>query len=335
MRRSPAGHVLGLLALGLVLAVVCVASILLGTRGVGLDTIWKALTDFDPSSTSETVIREMRVPRTLIGLSAGMALGLAGAVLQAATRNPLADPGILGINGGAATAIVVAIMLLGRQSMSTSIWFGFLGAGLAVLAVYSVASLGRSGATPVKLALSGAAISAGLYAITTAIVMSNTDAFEEMRLWQVGSLAGRYYPVLWQTLPFLVLGSVVALLCGRSLNALSLGDDLATALGQHVRRTRLILFAVVAVLCGAAVAACGPIVFLGLAVPQLVRAVVGTDYRWVLAYTALLAPAVFLAADIVGRLAAQPGELQVGVVLGILGAPVFVLMVRYKNLAEL
>jgi iron complex transport system permease protein len=335
VKHSAGNRALGLVALVVVLAAVCVASILLGTRGVGLDTIWKALTDFDPGSTSETVIRQMRVPRTLIGLSAGMALGLAGAVLQATTRNPLADPGILGINGGAATAIVVAIMLLGRQSMSTSIWFGFLGAGLAVLAVYSVASLGRSGATPVKLALSGAAISAGLYAITTAIVMSNLDAFEEMRLWQVGSLAGRYYPVLWQTLPFLVLGSVAALLCGRALNGLALGDDLATALGQHVRRTRLLLFGVVAVLCGAAVAACGPIVFLGLAVPQLVRAVVGTDYRWVLAYTAVLAPAVFLAADIVGRLAAPPGELQVGVVLGILGAPVFVLMVRYKNLAEL
>ena len=277
----------------------------------------------------------MRVPRTLIGLFAGMALGLAGAVLQGATRNPLADPGILGINGGAAAAIVVAVMLLGRQSTSTTIWFGFAGAGLAVVAVYSVASIGREGATPVKLALAGAAISAGLYALTTAIVMSNLDAFDEMRFWQVGSLAGRYYPVFWQTLPFLVLGSIVALLSGRALNGLSMGDDMAVALGQDVRRTRLMLFVVVAVLCGAAVAACGPIVFLGLAVPQLVRAVIGPDYRWVLAYTAVLAPAVLLVADIVGRLVVTPGELQVGVVLGIIGAPIFILLVRYKNLAEL
>ncbi|GAA4346480.1 FecCD family ABC transporter permease [Angustibacter luteus] len=330
MRRS-----LGLLALVGLLAAVCVVSILLGTRGVGLETIWKALTDFDPGSTSETVIREMRVPRTLVGLSAGMALGLAGAILQAATRNPLADPGILGINGGAAAAIVVAIMLLGRQSLTTNVWFGFAGAALAVVAVYSVASLGREGATPVKLALAGAAISAGLYAVTTAIVMSNVDAFEEMRHWQVGSLAGRYYPVLWQTLPFLVLGSVAALLSGRALNGLALGDEVATSLGQNVRRTRLLLFALVAILCGAAVAACGPIVFLGLAVPQLARAVVGTDYRWVLAYSAVMAPIVFLVADVIGRLAVSPGELQVGVVLGALGAPVFVLLVRYRNLATL
>ena len=264
-----------------------------------------------------------------------MALGIAGALLQATTRNPLADPGLLGINGGAAAAIVTAIMVLGQQGSWAYVWFGFLGAGLAVVAVYAVASLGREGATPVKLALAGAAISAGLYALTTAIVMTNLDAFDEMRFWQVGSLAGRYYSVLWQTLPFIVAGVAVALLSGRALNAMSLGDDLATALGQNVRRTRLLLFVVVAVLCGAAVAACGPIVFLGLAVPQLARAMLGTDWRWVLAYTAVLAPIVLLSADILGRILLSPGELQVGVVLGALGAPVFVLMVRYRNLAEL
>ena len=317
------------------LAAVAVASVLLGSRDVGLDTIWHALTSAGAASTDETVIREMRIPRTLIGITAGAALGLSGAILQASTRNPLADPGILGINGGAAAAIVLVIAITGRQSLSTYIWFAFLGAGIATVIVYSIAAIGREGATPTKLALAGAAISAGLFALITAVVTTNLDAFNEMRFWQVGSLAGRYYPVLWQTLPFLVIGSVLALLTGRTLNNLALGDDIAASLGQNVRRTRFLLLALVAIMCGAAVAACGPIVFLGLAVPQLVRAVIGTDYRWALAFTAILAPIIMLLADIVGRLVAGESELQVGVVLGALGAPVFILLVRYRNLAEL
>lgn len=328
----------GLLVVVAALVAVAIASVLLGSRDVGVDTIWHALTaGGGPAlSTDETVIREMRIPRTLIGIAAGAALGLSGAILQGSTRNPLADPGILGINGGAAAAIVLVIAITGRQSLSTYIWFSFLGAGLAMLIVYSVAAIGREGATPTKLALAGAAIAAGLGALITAIVTTNLDAFNEMRFWQVGSLAGRYYPVLWQTLPFLAIGSVLALLTGRTLNNLALGDDVAGALGQNVRRTRLLLLALVAVMCGAAVSACGPIVFLGLAVPQLVRAVIGPDYRWGLAYTAVLAPVVMLAADIVGRLVGgAAGELQVGIVLGIIGAPVFVLLVRYRKPAEL
>ncbi len=326
---------LGLILLVVVLAVVVLGSVLLGTRDVGVATIWHALTDYNPDSTGQTVIREMRVPRTLIGLTAGIALGLSGAILQASTRNPLADPGILGVNGGAAAAIVVAIALIGRQSLTTYIWFGFVGAGIAVVVVYSIAALGREGATPVKLALAGAAVSAGLYALISAIVITNLEALNEMRFWQVGSLAGRYWTVLQQTAPFLVVGSIVALFSGRVLNGLALGDEMASGLGVNVRRSRQLLFAIVAVLCGAAVAACGPIVFLGLAVPQAARAIVGPDYRWVLAYTAVLSPVVMLIADIIGRLIVSPGELEVGVVLGILGAPVFILLVRYKNLAQL
>jgi iron complex transport system permease protein len=325
----------GLLVLLAVLAAVCVLSITLGTRLMSVGTIWDALVHAHEASTAETVVREIRVPRTLIGLTAGAALGVAGAVLQAVTRNPLADPGVLGINGGAAAAIVTGIAVLGAQSLSTSIWFGLLGAALAVVVVYSLASLGRDGATPVKLALAGAAVSAGLYALTSALVLTDLDALDELRFWQVGSLAGRSYPVFWQTLPFLLVGLAVALLSGRALNGLALGDELATGLGQHVRRTRVLLFATVAVLCGAAVAACGPIVFLGLAVPQAVRAVVGPDQRGVLAYTAVASPAVLLLADVLGRLAVRPGELQVGVVLGILGAPVFVGLVRSRDLAAL
>lgn len=322
------------LLLGL-LAVVCFFSITLGSRGVGIPTIWTAFTDYDPSSASQTVIRELRVPRTLIGIFAGAALGISGAILQGVTRNPLADPGIMGINAGAAAFIVFGIMVLGAQDVSTYVWFAFAGAGVATVTVYGIASFGREGATPVKLALAGAAVTAILTSITSAIVMTNVEALNQLRFWQVGSLAGRYFPVFWQTVPFLAIGLVVALGTGRALNGLALGEDLALALGQRVRLTRVVMFVTVAVLCGAATAACGPIVFVGLIVPHIARMICGPDYRWILSYSLLLTPILLLAADIVGRLAVAPGELQVGVVLGVLGAPAFILLVRYRNLAEL
>lgn len=333
--RHGGGLAVGLTVLVGVLAVVAFVSVTLGTRDVGLATIWKAFTDFDPDNTSETVIRELRVPRTLVGLVAGMSLGLAGAILQGVTRNPLADPGIMGINSGASAFIVVSIMVLGVQGISTYIWFGFLGAAVAIFVVYGVASFGREGATPVKLALAGAAVSAGLYSVTTGVVMTNVDALNELRFWQVGSLAGRYWPVFSQTAPFMAAGIVVALLAGRALNGLSLGDDMAVALGQRVRLTRSVLFAAVAVLAGAATAACGPIVFIGLVVPHVARAICGPDYRWVMPYTVVLSPMILLGADIIGRVSSGDGELQVGVVLGVLGAPAFIALVRRRNLAEL
>lgn len=325
----------GLAALAGLLLVTCFLSITMGSRDITLETIWNAFANFDPSSASETVVREMRVPRTLLGVTVGAALGLSGAILQGITRNPLADPGIMGINAGAATAMVLGIVLLGTQTVGTYIWLSFLGAGAATVLVYGVASFGREGATPVKLALAGAAVTAGLMSITTGIIMTNVDALNELRFWQVGSLAGRYMPIFWQTLPFIALGSAVALASGRALNGLALGEETARALGQHVRRTRILLFATVAVLCGAATAACGPIVFLGLVVPHIARMLCGPDYRWILPYSMLLTPSVFLLADIVGRVAVSPGELQVGVVLGVLGAPAFVFLVRYRNLTEL
>ncbi len=333
--RPGAGLAAGLVVLVGVLLVVCFFSVTLGSRGVGVSTIWKAFTEFDRGSASETVIREMRVPRTLIGVFAGAALGLSGVILQGVTRNPLADPGIMGINAGAAAFIVAGIMILGVQGVIGYVWLAFLGAGVATVTVYGIASFGREGATPVKLALAGAAVTAVLTSLTSAIVMTNVDALNELRFWQVGSLAGRYMPVFWQTAPFIALGLIVAMLTGRALNGLALGEDLALALGQRLRLTRLLLFVTVAVLCGAATAACGPIVLVGLIVPHLARFICGPDYRWILPYSLILTPIVLLAADIVGRLLISPGELQVGVVLGVLGAPAFIVLVRYRNLAEL
>lgn len=334
--RRPAMLAAGLVLLLALLAVTAFVSVVLGTRGVGPGAIWAAFTDYDPDATGQTVIRELRVPRTIVGLLAGAALGLAGALLQGLTRNPLADPGIMGINAGAGAAMVTAITVFGAGlERSGYLWFGFLGAAVATAIVYGVASLGREGATPVKLALAGAAVSAGLFSVTSGVIMMNVEALNQLRFWQVGALAGRYWPVVEQTAPFLALGIVAALLAGRALNGLALGDDVAVALGQNVVRTRLVLFAVVVVLAGAATAACGPIVFVGLVMPHLARALCGPDYRWVLPYTALVSPIIVLMADVVGRLVVQPSELQVGVVLGVLGAPAFIVLLRRRELAQL
>ena len=325
----------GLIALVGVLVIVCFLSIALGSRSMSLATVWAALTDFDASSASETVVREMRVPRTLLAVTAGAALGLSGAVLQGVTRNPLADPGIMGINAGAAAFMVVGIMVLGAQQLSSYIWLAFAGAGVSTVVVFGIASFGREGATPVKLALAGAAVTAGLTSVTSAIVMTNVEALNELRFWQVGSLGGRYAPVFWQTAPFIAVGAVAALAMGRALNGLALGEDVARALGQRIRLTRAVMFAAVALLCGAATAACGPIVFLGLVAPHVARLICGSDYRWILPYSMVITPVIMLLADIAGRLVLAPDELQVGVVLGVLGAPAFVVLVRYRNLAEL
>jgi iron complex transport system permease protein len=333
--RRAAALVPGLAVLGAVLAVVAFLSVTQGSRDIGLSEVLRALGGLgDDGSTNSTVTLELRVPRTLIGILVGAALGVAGAILQGVTRNPLADAGIMGINSGAAVVVVFAVTVLGVRDAGVYVWFAFAGAIAALALVYAVASLGREGATPIKLALAGAAVTAGLGSLTSGIVMTNVDALNELRFWQVGSLAGRYAPVLTGVAPFLIGGLIAALAFGRALNGLALGEDLARGLGQRVGLTRAAAFAVVAVLAGASTAACGPIVFVGLVVPHVARFLCGPDYRWILPYSMLLAPIVLLLADVVGRVVAAPDELQVGVVLGLLGAPVFVGIVRYGRMSE-
>lgn len=325
----------GLAVLLAVLAVVAFLSVTMGSRSLGLSEVLRALGSLGTDgSIAGTVTLELRVPRTLLGILAGAALGVAGAMLQGVTRNPLADAGIMGVNSGAAVFVVFAITVLGLRGVGVYVWFAFAGAIAALVLVYAIASLGREGATPLKLALAGAAVTAGLTSVTTGIMMTNVDALNELRFWQVGSLAGRYAPILTGVAPFLLLGLAVALCFGRALNGLALGEDTARGLGQHVTRTRAAAFAVVAVLAGAATAACGPIVFVGLVVPHLARLICGPDYRWILPYSMLLGPIVLLLADVLGRVLAAPDELQVGVVLGVLGAPAFVAAVRYARLSE-
>ncbi len=322
------------LAAGL-LVFVCFASVAYGAKPIALATVWDAFWGYDPGSNDHLIVRSLRVPRTGIGLAVGAALGLSGAVMQGVTRNPLADPGILGIEAGAALAVVVGIYSFGVGSLTGYVWFAFAGAAMASLVVYSLGSLGRGGATPVKLALAGAALASLLSSFTSAILLFDLQTLDQFRFWVVGSLVGRDADIAMQVLPFLGVGAVLAVGSARSLNALALGDDLARSLGQRVPLARAVCALSVVILCGAAVAAAGPIGFVGLTIPHVARAICGPDYRWVLPWSMVLAPMLLLGADIAGRVLSRPGELQVGIVTAVIGAPFFIALVRRRKLAEL
>lgn len=326
---------LGLLGLVAAVTLVAVLSITVGARPIALDTVWSALAAFDPAATEHRIIWDLRLPRTIIGLVVGAALGLSGAVLQGATRNPLADPAILGIHSGAALFVVLGVAVFGLTQLHLYVWLAFTGAGGAMLVVYAVASLGREGATPIKLALAGAAVTAALQSVTSAILLTSPRTLDEIRFWQVGSLAGRDMAIVVQVAPFLAIGMVLALATGRLLDGLSMGEDVARSLGQDVARSRAIAGLAAVILAGAATAAAGPIAFVGLTVPHVARAVTGPNYRWILPYSMLLAPILLLGADVVGRVIAPPGEVQVGIVTAFLGAPVFIALVRRRKLASL
>lgn len=325
----------GLLLALAVLVMVAFCSVAYGARSIPLGTVWDAFWDYDLTQPDHQIVRTLRVPRTLIGLGVGGALGLAGAVMQGLTRNPLADPGFLGVEAGAALAIVVAIFVFGIGSLSGYVWFALAGAAVGSVAVYVLGSIGAGGATPVKLVLAGAAVSVLLMSLTHSIVLTDTRTLDHYRLWVVGSLAGRDATIAAQVWPFLLVGALLALGSARALNAMALGEEMARGLGQRVQVARAVGVVAVVVLCGAATAAAGPIVFVGLAVPHIARAICGPDYRWVLPWSLLLAPTLLVGADVVGRLVDRPSEVQVGVVTAVLGAPFFVLLVRRRNLAEL
>jgi iron complex transport system permease protein len=309
-------------------------SLAVGSKPIPLGTVIRAFVEFDGSN-DHLVIRELRLPRTMVGALVGAALGMAGALMQAITRNPLADPGLLGVNAGAALAVVLGIAVFGMGSLTAYVWLAFVGAAITAVAVYSLGSIGRGGATPVRLALAGAALSALLGSFTSALVLLDRQTLDQFRFWAVGSLSGRDQAILVQVLPFIAVGLVVGLACARPLNALGLGEDAARALGTSVGWTRAATALAVTLLCGAATAACGPIGFIGLVVPLAARVITGPDQRWLLPYSAVLGPVVLLACDIVGRIIARPSEVQVGIMTAALGGPAFVFLVRRVRMAQL
>ncbi|MBJ3785495.1 FecCD family ABC transporter permease [Devosia sediminis] len=334
-RQKAARLIAGLLMLGAALLAIAMLSLATGARAIPLETVWAALTAYDPNSTEHRIIWDLRLPRTIVGLLVGAALGLSGAVLQGATRNPLADPSILGINAGAALAVVLGVAVLGMTQLSLYVWLAFIGSGVTMLVVYSVASLGREGATPVKLALAGAAITAVLQSIINGILLTSPRTLDEVRFWQVGSLSGRDIDIVLQVAPFLAIGMVLALGSARMLDGLSMGDDVARALGQRIGLSRGLAGLAAVILAGGATAAAGPIAFVGLTVPHVARAITGPGYRWILPYSMLMAPILLLGADVIGRVIAPPGEVQVGIVTAFIGAPFFIALVRRRKLAAL
>jgi iron complex transport system permease protein len=318
-----------------VLVAAALASIAVGTRSIGLGEVWRALFDSGLTSEEAVIVRQLRLPRTALGLLVGLALGVSGALMQGHTRNPLGDPGLLGVTAGASLAVVLAIALLGITSPSGYVWFAFLGALAGTVLVYAIGSAGRGGATPVTLALAGAALSALLYALVRAVLVSDQQTLDSYRFWVVGSLAGRGAEVAWQVAPFVVAGLLLALANSPALNLLGLGEDVARGLGQRIWRARLLGLTAITLLCGAATAACGPIAFVGLVVPHAVRALTAPDHRWLVPCSGLAGATLLLTADILGRVVARPGELQVGIVLALLGGPFFIALVRRRRTAAL
>ncbi len=319
---------------GLVLLVLAgVASVAFGVRSVGLDEIVGGVLGSTDTIGEAAVAK--RVPRTVLAMLVGAALAVSGAVMQGVTRNPLADPGILGVTTGAALFVVAGIAFFGLASPTSYIWVAIAGAALAATFVYAVGSLGRGGATPLKLALAGAASSAAFTSLISAILLPRIDVMDSFRFWHIGGVGGAQTEKTLQVLPFLAVGALLSLATARGLNSLALGDDLARGLGEHVGRTRLLAAVGAVTLAGAATAVAGPIGFVGLAVPHLCRLLVGVDHRWLLPFSAVLGAALLTTADVVGRLVARPAEVDVGIVTALLGAPVFIAIVRRQKVRAL
>ena len=317
-----------------VLAAGVAASLLVGSRSLSPAVVWAALVHPDAADADAAIVRA-RLTRTLIALAAGAALGLAGGCTQGLTRNPLGDPGILGINAGAALGVVTALSVLGVTAPSHYAWFAVLGAAVSAVLVHAIAGLGRDGATPVKLAVAGAATTAGLTSWTTAVLVTDLETLETFRFWQVGTVAGRGLDVLMPVLPFLGAGTVLALTGARLLNVLALGDDLARGLGRRAGLDRLVVGLAVVLLAGGATAVAGPLAFVGLVAPHLARILLGPDYTRILPASLGLGAALVLVADVVGRVVLPPAEVQVGIMTAVVGVPVFFALIRRGRMGSL
>ncbi|MEU4834889.1 iron ABC transporter permease [Streptosporangium sp. NPDC023615] len=333
VRRPARVRVLWLLVVLLVLAALTVASVALGSRDVTWSDVWTALGGADGSIEQAAVVK--RVPRTLLAIVVGAALGLSGAVMQGVTRNPLADPGILGVNMGASLFVVSAVAFFGLTSPVGYVWVAMAGAAVSAVFVYTVGSLGRGGATPLKLALAGAATSAAFASLVSAVVLPRNDIAGAFRLWQIGGVGGASYERIGQILPFLAVGFAVCLLSARALNSLALGDEIAAGLGERVVLIRATAALGAVVLCGASTAVAGPIAFVGLVVPHACRMLVGVDHRWLLPFSALVGASLLTAADVVGRVVARPQDIEVGIVTALIGAPFFIHIVRSQKVRDL
>ncbi len=333
--RTPvAGRLTGLLVVALVVIVLCGLSLAFGSRAVTFDDFIAVLAGHNDTVSQAAIIT--RLPRTVLALLVGAALAVAGATMQAITRNPVADPGILGVTNGAALSVVVGLAFFGVTAPLGQMAFAVVGAALAAVFVYTVGSLGRGGATPLKLALAGAATSAAFASLVSAVMLPRIDLLQSFQSWQVGGVGGADWSRIALTAPALALGALICFATARGMNSLALGDDMAAGLGENVARTRIIAAVGAVVLTGAATAIAGPIGFVGLVIPHVCRMLVGTDHRWLLPFSALAGAGLLVAADIIGRVASPTAqEIQVGIVTAIIGAPFFIWIVRRQKVREL
>ncbi|CAL9668799.1 FecCD family ABC transporter permease [Streptomyces sp. enrichment culture] len=325
------GRAAGLGVLAALLVVAAVASLAVGVRALSPAEVWHGLFAGPGSDGRLTEIRlivqTVRVPRTVLAVVAGVALGIGGALIQGYTRNPIADTGLLGVNAGASFAVVSVIAVFGFTSPFQYVWFAFLGAGLAGVVVFGLSSIGRGAGNPLTLALAGQGITVFLTAMTTAVSLTDKASLNALRFWNSGSVAGVGFDVIGPVGVFIGVGLLLALTTLPAVNLLNLGDDVARGLGVNITRTRTVGVVAITLLAGAATAACGPVAFLGLMVAHVARYLTGPDYRWLVPYAGLLGAVVLLVCDVVGRLVVRPGELDAGVVVSLVGAPFFAVLV--------
>lgn len=324
-----------LLALLVVLAAAIVVSIVIGAKEVSVDVVVQSIWEYDPASDAHFVVRELRLPRALVGVAVGAALAVSGALIQALTRNPLADPGILGVSSGAAFFVAIGVGVFGVGTVLGYVWFAFAGAFLVTVAVYVIGSAGGGPPDPLRITLAGVALGAVLAGITTGLVLVNPEAFEAMRQWNAGTIAGRGYDILLPVLPFLLCGLIAGFAVAAPLNSIALGDDLAASLGTRVVLVRVIVIVAVTLLAGGATAVAGPILFVGLMVPHISRWITGPDQRWILVYSVVIGPLLVIVADTIGRVVIRPAELPVGIVSAFIGAPLLILLARRRRASGL
>ncbi|MBS4209504.1 iron chelate uptake ABC transporter family permease subunit [Bacillus sp. FJAT-50079] len=328
-------RMIGFLVLLILLSAAVLLSLMIGAKPLPIGVVWDAL--FAPTNSyDDTIIQNSRIPRTLIALAVGPAFGLAGALIQALTRNPLADPGILGVNAGAAFAVALAVGIFSVTTMSGYVWFALLGAFVATIAVYVISGgAGKKTPTPVQITLAGVALGAALSGITTALTLMNSGAFTRMLNWNVGTLARRSLDDLWSVLPILVVGALLAFVAAPALNAIAYGDDRASSLGVNVGTTRTISLLSITLLAGGGTALAGPIGFIGLMVPHCVRWFIGPDQPWIFLYSLVAAPILLILSDIIGRVVLAPTEVPVGIITGLIGAPILLILVRRRKVSGL
>ncbi|MFT4264154.1 MAG: iron chelate uptake ABC transporter family permease subunit [Nocardioides sp.] len=330
---GPRRRLLGLIAALVALVLLLALSLMVGSTAIAPSAVWNALFHYS-GGIDQLAVRDFRLPRTVVALVVGVALGLSGALIQALTRNPLADPGILGVHAGASFAVTFAVGVLGVRDIGGYLWFAFAGALIVTILVLALGST-RRGQSPVVLVLAGVCVGSVLSGAREAIQLTDPEAFDALRSWNAGSVVGRPLELVWPVVPFFAVALVLVFLVSGSLNALALGDDLAVAQGVRVARTRVLAIVALTLLAGGATAIAGPIGFVGLMVPHVARWIVGPDQRWIFGYSLVLAPALLLASDVLGRIVMHPGEVPVGIVTAFVGAPVLIALVRRRKASGL